>query len=171
MLCVARWWERWWAVVRGGGGTTGAHHRRHHAPPERRPYKSTTRLLTTQPTQQTKMPKCQKISTPLRQLAPEVDDELDDYDSKLRQEDGSVVRRGDDVAELQLAPEVDDEAVLQRHRQATSATTIKATIKRAHKKPKTTQKRPTGLVYTGRGLSKCQIDLAKLTGRWRGCMY
>jgi hypothetical protein len=39
----------------------------------------------------------------------------------------------------------------------------------AHKKPKTTQKRPTGLVYTGRGLSKCQIDLAKLTGRWRGC--
>ena len=41
----------------------------------------------------------------------------------------------------------------------------------AHKKPKTTQKRPTGLVYTGRGLSKCQIDLAKLTGRWRGCTY
>lgn len=63
------------------------------------------------------MPKCQKIFTPLHhQLAllarsslPEVDDELDDYDLELRQEDGSVVRRGDDVAEL--------EAVLQRHRQ------------------------------------------------------
>ena len=55
------------------------------------------------------MPKCQKISTPLRQLAPEVDDELDDYDLELRQEDGSVVRRGDDVAEW--------EAVLQGHRQ------------------------------------------------------
>ena len=89
----------------------------------------------------TKMPKCQKISTPLRHrlalfgglVLPEFD-ELDYYDLELRQEDGSVVRRGDDVAEW--------EAVLQRHRQDLArrkvtwqadrgTAAIKAEIKRA----------------------------------------
>ena len=83
------------------------------------------------------MPKCQKTATPLRRmlggLVPTEFDELDDYDLELRQEDGSVVRRGDDVAEW--------EAVLQGHRQDLArrkvtrradcgTAAIKATIKR-----------------------------------------
>ena len=88
------------------------------------------------------MPKCQKkIAAPLRRMLAIFGgltltefDELDDYDLELRQEDGSVVRRGDDVAEA--------EAVLQRHRQDLArrkvtrqadrgTAAIKAEIKRA----------------------------------------